>query len=425
MHNYKKSDCHCDVIETGQELLSVEAAREIALELVAPVTGSKLLPLQEAMGRVTARPLHAPIAMPFFNNSAMDGYAISITSLFEKGPWTLPVGSTVSAGANIERQNQFSPGKMAIRIFTGAPVPEGYDAVIPQENCTFNNGSVTFDVLPKLGSNIRYKGSDMDRGAVLVEEGTRIAARHLGLLAANGYRAINVRKVPRIAIFSTGDELVEPGKSLKPGQIYDCNKPLLIALCSELGLTVVDLGAFPDDLRETRILLEKCSNEYDLILSTGSVSVGERDFLKQAFTASGGTISNWKVAVKPGKPILFGKLGETVFTGLPGNPYAAYVGFHLFVKPQILKLCGSSSINVDQTTAVADFFWQRKPGRAEVFPVKRKGHHSNGLETLDRLGNSVSATLFPLTMADGLAQVPSDCQIIKPGDTIQWQSFCR
>jgi len=424
MKHLVQSDCDCDSHKALQDLVSVEEATQIALHLTTSVPGSELVQISEAIGRVTSKPLYAPTGMPFFNNSAMDGYAISLASLVSDGPWELMVGSTIAAGDIADFPEGTHSPNQAVRIFTGAPVPDGFDSVVPQENCTVENGIVSLKTKPKLGANIRYAGSDIERGSVLIEAGTIIAARHIGLLAANGYGAINVKRQIKIAIFSTGDELITAGEPITSGQIYDCNKPMLVALLSEMGFEVDDLGSLPDDQLATQKMMEKCRSGYDYVLSTGSVSVGERDYLKSAFLQAGGDIGNWKVAVKPGKPVLFGRLGEAVFTGLPGNPFAAYVGFHLFVKPQLRKMSGAAEFAQSPVTAIADFNWQRKSGRAEFFPVELNGKSDAGLPKLRRLGNSVSATLFPLMSADGLAQVPAECAEIKCGDAIQWQAFC-
>lgn len=425
MKHHRTSGCVCDSVEVNHELLSVEAAIEVALELVKPVSGSVLAPISQALGRVSSKALHAPAAMPFFDNSAMDGYAISMSELKGDGPWNISIGPTIAAGNTPAKLSEINPAKIAIRILTGAPVPAGFDAVIPQGNCMAKNGFVSFKAKPAIGSNIRYAGSDTERGAVLVSPGVRLKARHIGLLAANGYGAINVRRLPKVAVFSTGDELIKPGEKINPGQIYDCNKLMLTALMAEMGVEIDDLGALPDNQSATRKLLERCRGDYDLILSTGSVSVGERDYLKPAFIEVGGFLRSWKVAVKPGKPVMFGKLGRAVFTGLPGNPLAAYVGFHLFVKPQLLRLCGLAETSQISRMAIADFNWRRKQGRTEVFPVNRTGETANGYSKISRLGNSVSATLFPLSSADGLALVSAECEEIKTGDMNQWHPFCN
>ena len=416
--------CGCDSLAANRDLLDVEQAREIAVGLAAPVNRTELVPLSRASGRIASRDMFAPLAMPFFDNSAMDGYAVSAGCLKGKGPWRLKVAGTIAAGDQFNSEDPNCEPKHAVRIFTGAPVPTGFDAVIAQENTHAADGWIDIQIAPRTGENIRYAGSDAKRGAILVGAGTKIGSHHIGLLAANGYCSLNVNKRPHVAVFSTGDELAKPGEKAKPGQVYDCNKPMLIALLAEMGIAAEDLGVLPDDLITTQELLESCRDHFDLVISSGSVSVGGRDFLKPALVAAGGSIKNWKVAVKPGKPVMFGKLGDTIYTGLPGNPFAAFVGFELFIIPQILRLCGAQQQDSFALSAIADFSWHRKPGRTEIFPVKSQAFSANGLPKLSRLGNSVSATLYPLANASGLGMVPANCTEIRPGDMIKWQPFC-
>jgi molybdopterin molybdotransferase len=424
MTAFKNRECHCDSLEASHEMLSVKQAKEAALELARPIRETELVPLCEALGRIVSKDLRAPTAMPFFDNSAMDGYAVCTRSFNGYGPWRLKVEGTIAAGDHPFHPANDIPPKHALRIFTGAPVPESFDAVIPLECVAVHGSSIVVKNAPTSGDNIRYAGTDMARGSVLISAGMKINPHHVGLLAANGYNAVNVKRRPRVGIFSTGDELTMAGDALQSGKIYDCNKPMLLALFSKFGIRVDDLGTLKDNLAATQNLLDNCRNHYDLVISTGSVSVGERDFLKTAFLAVGGFVRNWKVAVKPGKPVLFGSLGNTAFTGLPGNPFAVFVGFHLFVKPQLLQLSGAKPIKDFSQAAIASFSLKRKPGRSEVFPVRIVMPAGSGLPSLQRCGNSVSATLFPLARADGLAMVDSGCEEIRPGDIIRWESFC-
>lgn len=412
--------CQCDAHEANRILLSVEQAQAVAADLSIRPARQELVALSSALGRVAAKDLHAPKPMPFFDNSAMDGYAVRTQNLIGNGPFVMPVAGESAAG---NAASAVYDPRAAVRIYTGAIVPDGFDAVIAQENCRVEQGCIVFDRIPPAGMNIRFQGSDMERGACLIEKGTKIAPHHIGLLAANGYSAVNVFSKPKVAVFSTGDELVAPGEPVGGGQIYDCNKPMLMALLAEMGIDAVNLGALPDDPVATRGFLLRHRNAFDLIISSGSVSVGERDFLKTAFEAAGGSIRSWKVAIKPGKPVMFGRLGKTAFTGLPGNPFAAFVGFNLFVRPQLMRLCGQNRAEVTWQTGQADFEWKRKAGRTEVFPVRRAIDPGSDTQKLVRLGNSVSATLFPLTGADGLAMVPADCETVNAGDPVQWFPF--
>lgn len=418
-----QTSCSCDKIALDADPISVDQACQLAIDLVKPIAASELVSLNDALGRVSAKDLCAPRAMPFFDNSAMDGYAVCVKNFEGDGPFIVPVCGECAAGDDpAGLKSSLFEYNFALRIFTGAPVPAGFDAVIAQENCTIKGDKIKFNEKPPIGCNIRSQGSDIARGLCLLKAGQAIRPHHIGLLAANGYSAINVTGKPKIAVFSTGDELVSPGSEPVAGEIYDCNKPMLKALFAQMGIEVIDLGVLPDSLQATQKLFADCRDQYELIISTGSVSVGDRDFLKSAFSSMGGRINNWKVAVKPGKPVLFGQLGNTILTGLPGNPFAVFVGFHLFVKPQLLRLMGSKQAVAAWLPAIANFSWKRKPGRAEIFPVRASLTEDDRL-TVDRLGNSVSATLYPMMEADGLGILPAGCDEVEPGDVIMWQNI--
>jgi molybdopterin molybdotransferase len=396
-------------------LMSVGQARDLALAEVQPIAGRETCTLDGAPGRVLVKALHAPVAMPLFDNSAMDGFALRCSDL--DGVGSLPIAGTVAAGDN---PGPLPPGA-ALRIYTGAPMPAGADAVVMVERCREADGRVAFDTAPRPGDNIRRAGSDQALGEVLIAAHTRLAPHHVGLLAANGIGQVAVVRRPRVAVFSTGDELRDG--AVGPGQIPDANRPTLIALCRQAGAEVTDLGILPDDRDATRTALAGLGDGYDLIVTSGAVSMGGRDHVRDALIDAGGQVNGWRVAVKPGKPVVFGRIGDAVFTGLPGNPFAVYVGFHLFVAAQIARLTGQHPAGFATIPARAGFDWTRSPGRAEVFPVRLDGYGDDGLPVLTRLGRSVSATLLPLGGADGLAMVPADCDRVAAGDRLHWHRF--
>ena len=383
-------------------LIDVAAALEAALDQISPVTAVCDVALAQATGRVAAWDVAAPRAMPFFTNSAVDGFALRLAGAAASQP--LPVVATLAAGAAAVPD---LPEGKAIRVFTGAPLPEGTEAVVPRED------------VPEAGANMRRAGSDQPQGAILLSRGRRILAHHIGLLAANGVRQVSVFARPRVAVLSTGDELT--ADLLRAGQIYDANRPMLLSMVQAAGAEALDAGVLPDEPGPLATRLSELARTADLVLTSGGVSMGGRDPLRPAFLAAGGTVAAWRVALKPGKPIVFGRLGPAAFTGLPGNPLAAFVGFQLFATAQIARLCGTEPAPFAAFRGRAAFSWRRRPGRQEVFPVRCLGMDETGLPLLQRLGNGVSATLFPLAGADGLAIVAADCADVSPGQMLRWQ----
>ena len=406
--------CGCDGIK--QRLMPLDTAISLALEGITPVAETEAVSIFQCAGRVAAETVLAAEAMPFFDNSAMDGFAVNIADLRDRD--RLPISADIAAG---DAPSALTPGTAA-RIYTGAPIPSGANAVVMFEMAQVTGETVEFSVAPRDGDNIRRAGSDQPKGAVLLRKGQRIAAHQVGLLAANGIDTCAVRRRIRVGVFSTGDELATRQRA--PGQIHDANRPMLMSLCAQMGAEVMDLGTLPDDLGKTTDAFEHIRDKFDLVLTSGAVSIGGRDHIREALVAAGGTLDGWRVAIKPGKPVAFGRLGRTIVTGLPGNPFASFVGFHLFAAPQIARSSGVAATKFATNRAIAGFEWARKAGRAEVFPVQLVKHSPEGLPILKRLGDSVSATLFPLAEADGLAIVPADTDSVAPGESLYWQPFC-
>ncbi|MCK0151589.1 molybdopterin molybdotransferase MoeA [Marivita sp. S6314] len=409
--------CDCDSVLALGSLLSIPEAVDCALRRVTPIADVEDIAIAEAVGRITAKPVCAPMAMPLFDNAAMDGFAFCRSDL--EGRCCLPVSGTVAAGD----APRALPAGTALRIYTGAPVPDGADTVVMIEACVDKTTKVHLNTVPAKGTNIRCHGSDQAQGQQIVPACTRLAPHHIGLLAANGIDTVSVVRRPRVAVFSTGDEVCKG--ALKPGQIPDANRPLLRALLRQAGAQVVDMGILPDEADATTHALRGMRDQVDLIVTTGAVSMGGKDHVQAALVAAGGTVDGWRVALKPGKPVMFGALGKTAFTGLPGNPFAAHVGFHLFLLPQLARLTGATPRAFASETGISGFDWDRKPGRAEVFPVRVTGRDTYGRPVLERLGRSVSATLLPLSEADGLAIVPADCIHVTNGTPVKWHPFCQ
>jgi molybdopterin molybdotransferase len=408
--------CGCDSLAQSQNLLTHDQAVVLALAQVQPIADTEILALAKTLGRVTAQPMLAPDAMPHFDNAAMDGFALRHADM--AGRCCLPVAGTVAAGD----APGFLPEGAAIRIYTGAPLLSGADTVVMVESCIDKFQKVHISDLPKSGANIRRHGSDQAKGAMLLPAGIKIAPHHIGLLAANGIDCATVIRRPRVAVFSTGDEVTTGPRTL--GQIPDANRPLLCALLAAQGAEVVDMGVLPDDIARSTDAFTGLSDQFNLIVTSGAVSMGGKDHMAAALLAAGGKVNGWRVAIKPGKPVLFGTLGQSGFTGLPGNPFAVHVGFHLFIAPQLARLSGTAPRAFAPIPAVAGFDWQRQTGRAEVFAVRLSGYDDAGRPVLQRLGAGVSATLLPLAGADGLTIISAETATVKSGDRLYWRPFC-
>ena len=393
-----------DVLE---RVLSVAAQRRIAeTERVSTL---------EALGRVLAEGVRSGLDVPPADNTAMDGYALRAADVPAAGT-LLPVSQRIPAGVV---GTPLAPGSAA-RIFTGAQVPAGADAVVMQEQCEAvtgeDLGAVRINTVPGTGQWIRRRGEDVQHGAEVLAAGARLSPQALGMAASVGAAALTVRRRPRVALFSTGDELVMPGEPLKPGAIYNSNRFTLQALLQAAGCEVVDRGIVPDRLDATRTALREAAAGVDLILSCGGVSVGEEDHLKPAVQAEG-WLEAFQIAMKPGKPLAFGAVkraaGDTLFIGLPGNPVSAFVTFLLIVAPALRALQGCTSAMPTAVTARADFDWP-KPDRRREFLRAR----FNAQGGLDLFPNQSSGVLTSAVWADGLIDNPGG-QAVARGDGVR------
>jgi molybdopterin molybdotransferase len=309
----------------------------------------------------------------------------------------------------------------AARIFTGAPIPEGADAVVMQEDCTTTEpGRVCIATQPKAGQWIRRRGEDVRSGRSVLHKGELLAPESVGMAASIGYEKLVVAAPVRVALFSTGDELVMPGdvlpKDMKPGAIYNSNRFFLRALLMRLGCTVTDMGIVPDKLDATKAALANASSSHDLVLTSGGVSVGEEDHIKPAVQALG-QLNLWQIAIKPGKPFAYGKIGNAHFIGLPGNPVSSFVTFVLLVRPFIRKLQGATQVAPESIAACAHFNWPKADKRREFLRVRR-----NSAGGLDLFDNQSSGVLTSAVWADGLVDNPPG-QSIAQGDTVQFIPF--
>lgn len=394
-------------------MLTYEQALEQLMATAEPLAGRATVNTLAANGRVLARDVVSGMAVPPLDNSQMDGYALRAADAAAV-PLSLPVSQRIAAG---HLGQALEPGTAA-RIFTGAPVPAGADAIVPQEATTAGEGTVTVNEAPTLGAWIRRAGSDIEAGATILAAGRKLSPADVGLAASVGLAELEVFKPVRVAVFFTGDELVMPGEPLPAGRIYNSNRFMLRGLLEKLGCTVVDLGNIPDSRAATIAAFERAASQADLILTSGGVSVGEEDHVKPAVEALG-SLALWQIAIKPGKPLAYGEVRGVPFLGLPGNPVSSFVTFLLFARPYLLRRQGVSQVGVVATPMRADFDWPRADRRREFLRVRR-----NAAGGLDLFPNQNSAVLTSCVWADGLVDLPAG-QTVTRGQIVSYLSFAE
>jgi molybdopterin molybdotransferase len=389
---------------------SVAEARARLIEAVRPLTTSVPCRVDEAGGHVLAEAAMAAVDVPPADNSAMDGYVLRIADL-EQANGRLPISQRIHAGM---APQPLEPGTAA-RIFTGAPIPEGGDAVVMQERCEEHDGVVAVDGSVMPAANIRRRGEDLAVGMEIVASGTRLAPQHQGLLASTGIASVSTRRPLRVATLATGDELVRPGQPLKPGQIYNSNESVLRGLLERLGCEVLDPVQVADTPAATRAALAQAAESADLVISSGGVSVGEADHVRDA-VAELGRLDLWKIAIKPGKPLAFGRVGSTPFLGLPGNPVSVFVTFVLLGAPMIRQMQGRAVLMPEPMLLPAGFARERADKREEYLRVR---WHQGRLERYPHQGSGV---LSSVAWADGLARIPIGATF-QPGESVEYHSF--
>ncbi len=393
-------------------ILSFNEAKSKLLISANTVTETEIVDLADAFGRVLAEALVSPMTVPPFSNAAMDGYAIHAADLITTG-MRLPVSQRVAAGTV---PMQLVPGSAA-RIFTGAQIPDGADTVVIQEDCVADGDFVIFNQKPAAGQHVRLMGSDLNTGKTILAAGSHLSAAAMGLIASVGVAEVKVLRRLKVAIFFTGSELVNPGKLLPAGHIYNSNRYVMLGFLRALGVQVIDLGIVQDDRDATRDALRRAAAEADLILTSGGMSEGDEDHVTAAVKAEG-QIDVWKIAAKPGKPLAFGNVNsgakEVAFIGLPGNPVAVWSGLLTLVSPFLRRCQGLTSFEPETLTLRADFNYSVKGNRMEIVRVRR-----NARGGLDIYPNQDSAIISSAVWADGVSMIPAGT-VVKSGDMINF-----
>jgi len=394
-------DCGCDQIP--QPLLSTNEALQILTQSAKPISTVQSLDLDNTLGRVLATDVRSTINVPSFNNSAMDGYAINLkdSQTDTPGGFEFEIADRIPAG-NVG--NELAPGKAA-RIFTGAPIPKGANTVIMQEECELIDNNSKIEIYRPIArdENIRPMGNDIKSSDVILNSGTILRPQDIALAASVGIHKLEVFEPIKVGVFFTGDELIEPGNALKDGQIYNSNRYALVAMLKNLNCEIINLNNVEDTLDATVNALESLKEKCDLIMTTGGVSVGEEDHVKPAVQQLG-ELNLWRIKMKPGKPLAFGRVGDTAFIGLPGNPVSAMVTFLLFARPFIKKIQGASHYLNTTIKVEANFDWHRSKPRREF--VRARLDHTTTPARANQYPKQGSEVLSSMVWADGLIEIP-------------------
>jgi molybdopterin molybdotransferase len=400
------------------DLVSVEQALAIGLAEARPIAETELVDLSAVAGRILAQPVRADEPLPRFDYSAMDGYAVDTTSLATEFPARLQIAGSIAARRTVG--TPVLQDGCAFRILTGAPIPVGADAVIAQEDVRREGDRIVLSRAPRAGDNIRRRGEDVRSGDCLIEAGTAMGPLQAGVAAACGYPGVRVFRRLRVALFTTGSELRQPGESIQPGEIYDANRFILRGLLAEPWIEFVDLGSYIDKPSTLRSVFQTVAARADVIVSAGGISVGDEDHVVDAFQRCGGRLWVRKVAIKPGKPLVLGKIADATYIGLPGNPGALFTTFKVIID-RILAVCAGIRPEGDrECAAIANFEWKGRPGRTTYLPAILSGVE-NGLPLIDLLPDANSGKLHQLSRAGGFVAIAPEMKSIERGATIRWR----
>ncbi|MBS0509885.1 MAG: molybdopterin molybdotransferase MoeA [Proteobacteria bacterium] len=404
--------------DTARNQVSVAAARRIILDSISPVSGWERVAVRAALGRVLCEDVIAPCNVPAHDNSAMDGYAVRAADLAAEGDTVLHVVGTAFAGRPF---SGIVGAGQALRIMTGAAIPEGADTIVVQEAVRREGDRLFVPSGQKAGQNLRRAGEDLPLGGVALAAGTRCGPAELGLIASLGIAEVAVQRRLRVAFFSTGDEIASIGRPLAPGQVYDSNRYTLFGALSRLGCELLDMGVVADDPAALEDAFREASSAADVVITSGGVSVGEADFIRDMMSRMGEVVF-WKLAIKPGRPMAFGRVGNAVLFGLPGNPVAVLVAFYQFVQDALLQMMGVSPLPAAQHFAVpCEVAIRKQPGRCEFMRGKLLRDGARLSVTL--AGAQGSGVLRSMSEADCFIVLPEDCAGIEPGEPVLVQPF--
>jgi molybdopterin molybdotransferase len=402
-----------DCFAFGGPMMSVDEAVGLIAARVTPVQDVETVALVRADGRVLARDIAAPLPLPPFANSAVDGYAVASRDLPQNSEQAFPVTGRVQAGG--AAATPVMPGQ-AVRIFTGAPMPDGSDTVFMQEDVRLENGRVVLPAGLKPGANVRPAGEDIPAGRAALKAGRRLRPQDIALVAAFGLTELGVTRRLRVAVFSTGNELVSPGEARGAAQLFDSNRFMLMAMLTRLGCDVSDLGILRDERTSLAGALQQVAGRHDLILTTGGVSTGEEDHVRAA-VESVGKLVLWRMAIKPGRPVAMGVVDGTPLIGLPGNPVASFVTFVHVVRPTVLALSGAMQEKLVPMPVHAGFTYRKKIARREYVRVSLHTAADGGLEAV-KFPREGAGLLSSLADTDGLVELGEDVTQVEPGQTV-------
>ena len=405
-----------DAVDTTA--LPVAEAIQRINSIVEVVSESEVVPIRAALERTLADDIFSTINVPSHTNSAVDGYAISATDLSHDTSKTLTVTGTAFAGQPYK--DKIQPGQ-CVRIMTGAKMPAGTDTVIMQEHVSLDDDVIRFSSGHKAGQNVRHAGEDLTIGQIAIPAGKKLTPAELGMLASMGIEKVKVRRKLRVAFFSTGNELRSLGEPLNEGEIYDSNRYTLHGMLSRLQVEIRDLGVIPDQPDVMREAFLTASSNADVVITTGGVSVGEADYVKEIISKIG-AVDFWKLAIKPGRPLAFGKINDTIFFGLPGNPVAVMVTFYQFVQPTLRRMMGQTDINQTRFKVMCESSLKKKPGRVEYYRGILSTDN-DGQVTVRKAGMQGSGILSNMSKANCFIVLSADQHAVEPGQFVDVQPF--